>query len=159
MWKSRRILEIAALTLLLIEIPPLAMAQTDNVKISMSTLTAELEQLGVPKIEDGELYFGKTKASEEPVDAVVKKQAGVATVFRKTADTYVRAATTVKKIDGTSAVGTTLEASSPAIAKLNEGESYYGDATIFGKAYDAGYEPIKDSTGTVIGAFFVGDPK
>jgi len=97
MWKSRRILEIAALTLLLIEIPPLAMAQTDNVKISMSTLTAELEQLGVPKIEDGELYFGKTKASEEAVDAVVKKQAGVATVFRKTADTYVRAATTVKK--------------------------------------------------------------
>ena len=95
MWKSRRILEIAALTLLLIEIPPLAMAQTDNVKISMSTLTAELEQLGVH--EDGELYFGKTKASEEAVDAVVKKQAGLATVFRKAADKYVRAATTEKQ--------------------------------------------------------------
>jgi len=94
MWKSRRVLEIAALTLLLIEIPPLAMAQTDNVKISMSTLTAELEQLGVHEVE---LYFGKTKASEEAVDAVVKKQAGLATVFRKAADKYVRAATTEKQ--------------------------------------------------------------
>jgi len=46
----------------------------------------------------------------------------------------------------------------PAIAKLNNGEAYYGDATIFGKAYDAGYEPIKDASG-VIGAYFVGYSK
>jgi hypothetical protein len=54
----------------------------------------------------------------------------------------VRAATTVKKDDGTSAVGTALDANSPAIAKLNNGEAYYGGATIFGKTYAPGYEPI-----------------
>ena len=54
----------------------------------------------------------------------------------------MRVATTVKKEDGSSAVGTPLAANSPALAKLNNGEPYYGDATVFGKAYDAGYEPI-----------------
>ena len=54
----------------------------------------------------------------------------------------MRVATTVKKEDGSSAVGTPLATNSPALAKLNNGEPYYGDATVFGKAYDAGYEPI-----------------
>jgi hypothetical protein len=58
----------------------------------------------------------------------------------------------------TLAVGTALDANNPAIAKLNNGEAYYGDATIFGKAYDAGYEPIKDASG-VVGAYFVGYSK
>ena len=68
-------------------------------------------------------------------------------------------ATTVKKEDGSNAVGTALDANSPAIAKLNSGEPYYGDATVFGKTYDAGYEPIKDASGAVIGAYFVGYEK
>jgi hypothetical protein len=66
------------------------------------------------------------------VDAVVKAQGGVATLFVKSGDQYVRVATTVKKDDGTSAVGTALDANSPAIAKLKNGEAYYGDATILG---------------------------
>ena len=53
----------------------------------------------------------------------------------------------VKKEDGTSAAGTALAANSPALAKLNKGEAYYGDATVFGKTYDAGYVPIKDASG------------
>jgi hypothetical protein len=71
----------------------------------------------------------------------------------------VRAATTVKKEDGSSAVGTALDANSPAIAKLKNGEPYYGDATIFGKSYDTEYEPIKDASGAIIGAYFVGYAK
>jgi hypothetical protein len=42
---------------------------------------------------------------------------------------------------------------------LSMGEPYYGDAKIFGKTYDAGYEPIKDASSTVIGAYYVGYPK
>jgi hypothetical protein len=68
-------------------------------------------------------------------------------------------ATTLKKEDGSSAIGTTLDVKSAAIARLNNGEPYYGDATLFGKRYDAGYEPMKDASGAVIGAYFVGQPK
>ena len=110
-------------------------------------------------MQGNELYFGDTKASSDIVDAVVKSNGGVATLFVKNGDQYMRAATTVKKEDGSSAVGTPLATNSPALAKLNNGEPYYGDATVFGKTYDAGYEPIKDASGAVIGAYFVGNNK
>jgi Cache 3/Cache 2 fusion domain len=140
-------------------IPSLATAQTDKVQPSMAALKAETAKLGAPKVQGSDLFFGTTKVSNDVVDAVVKKQGGVATLFVKSGDQYVRAATTVKKEDGTSAVGTALDPKSPAVAKLNNGEAYYGDATVFGKAYDAGYEPIKDASGAVIGAYFVGYQK
>jgi cache 3/cache 2 fusion protein len=150
---------LLTLTCFIMLMPSLVIAQTDKVKTSMEALKAETGKLGAPKVQGSDLYFGNTKVSNGVVDAVVKKHGGVATLFVKSGDQYVRVATTVKKEDGTSAVGTALDANSPAIAKLKNGEAYYGDATIFGKTYAAGYEPIKDASGAVIGAYFVGYPK
>jgi len=138
-------------------IPTVGATQTDNVKTSMAALQAETAKLGAPKVQGSDLYFGSTKASNDLL--VKKKHHGAATLFVKSGEQYVRAATTVKKEDGTNAVGTALDAKSPALAKLNSGEAYYGEATVFGKTYDAGYEPIKDASGAVIGAYFVGYKK
>jgi len=132
---------------------------TAVVKSLMVTLRKETEALGAPKVQGGDLYFGNTKVSADTVDPVVKMLGGEASLFVKSGDQYVRVATTLKKEDGTRAVGTTLAADSPALAKLNNGEAYYGDATIFGKSYDTGYVPIKDASGAVIGAYFVGQNK
>ncbi len=118
----------------IILLPTVGLAQSDKVKSAMTDLKAA-------------------------IDTVVNKNGGAASLFAKNGDQYVRVATTLKKEDGTSAVGTALAANSPALAKLNAGEAYYGDVTIFGKTYDAGYEPIKDASGAVIGAFFVGYQK
>jgi Cache 3/Cache 2 fusion domain len=139
--------------------PTVCAAQTGDAKASMTALQAATAKLGAPKIQGNDLYFGDTKASSDLVDAVAKSSGGVATIFVKSGDKYVRVATTVKKEDGSSAIGTSLAANSPALAKLNSGEPYYGDATVFGKTYDAGYEPIKDESGAVIGAYFVGQNK
>ena len=130
-----------------------------DVKTEMTALQAETAKLGAAKVQGSDLYFGDTKASSDIVVAVTSARSGVATLFAKKGDQYVRVATTVKKEDGTSALGTALDANSPALAKLNNGEPYYGDATVFGKTYDAGYEPIKDASGAVIGAYFVGNNK
>jgi hypothetical protein len=159
MYRNNFIACVLTLTCFIILIPSLGTAQIDKVKTSMEALKAETGKLGAPKVQGSDLYFGNTKVSTDVVDAVVKKQGGVATLFVKSGDQYVRVATTVKKEDGTSAVGTALDPKSAAIARLNNGEAYYGDATVFGKTYDAGYEPIKDATGAVIGAYFVGYPK
>jgi Cache 3/Cache 2 fusion domain len=140
-------------------LPTVATAKTGNVKATMTALQAETAKLGAAKVQGSDLYFGTTKASNDLVRAVKKEHGAAATIFVKSGDQYMRVATTVKKEDGSSAVGTALDANSPAIAKLNGGEPYYGDATVFGKTYDAGYEPIKDASGAVIGAYFVGHKK
>src|SRR5262245_31111106 len=131
-------------------IPTIGAAQTAAVKSLMAALRADIEALGAPKVH---------KISADTADAVVKMLGGQASLFVKSGDQYVRVATTLKKEDGTSAVGTTLAANSPALAKLNNGEAYYGDATLFGKSYATGYVPIKDASGAVIGAYFVGQNK
>ena len=137
-----------------------AETQTAVVKSLMAALRADVEALGAPKVQGGDLYFGNTKVSPDTVGfGTVKRLGGEASVFLKSGDQYVRVATTLKKEDGTSAVGAPLAANSLALAKLNNGEAYYGNATVFGKSYDAGYVPIKDASGAVIGAFFVGNPK
>jgi hypothetical protein len=40
---------------------------------------------------------------------------------------------TPKKEEGMNVVGSTLDVTSPAVATINKGEAYYGDATIAGK--------------------------
>jgi cache 3/cache 2 fusion protein len=108
---------ILTLACFFVLIPSLGTAQSDKVKTSMAALEAAATKLGAPSIQGSDLYFGKAKASADLVDAVTKAQGGVASL---------RVATTVKKEDGTSAVGTPLDPNSPAIAKLNNGEAYYG---------------------------------
>jgi len=158
MHRNSLIVCILTLACFFILTPSLGSAQTDKVKTSMAALRSETGKLGAPKAQGNDLYFGTTKATNELVDAVAKSNGGAASLFVKKGDEYVRVATTLNKADGTSAVGTTMDPKNPALAKLNKGEAFYGDAPVLGKTYDTGYEPIMDASG-VIGAYFVGYPK
>jgi hypothetical protein len=145
-------------------------AQSDKVKTSMAALIAKTGALGMPKIEGTEptggndvpaLYFGSTKINNsfDLVDAVAHEQGGVVTLFAKSGDDFIRVATNVKKDDGSRAIGTVLDPKGPVIAMIRKGEAYYGDATILGKPYVTGYEPIRDAGNGVIGIYFVGYAK
>lgn len=104
-------------------IPSVGATETRVVKSLMAALRADLEALGAPKVQGGDLYFGNTKVSADTVGfGVVKSLGGEASVLVKSGDQFVRVATTLKKEGGTSAVGTTLAADSPALAKLKNGE-------------------------------------
>jgi hypothetical protein len=159
MYRNTWFIGILTLACFIMLTPSLATAESAKVKSALADLKAMAGTLGVPKLQGSDLYFGSDKADNSIVEALVSKDGGAASLFAKNGDQYVRVATTLKKEDGTSAVGTALDAKSPAYAKLSAGEAYYGDATVFGKAYDAGYEPIKDASGAVIGAYFVGFAK
>jgi hypothetical protein len=148
-------------------IPSGGTAQEEKVKASMSALKAKTAKLGAPKIDGKDpvagkdvpaLYFGTTKMNNyfDVVDEVVKENGGTATLFVKAGDEYVRVATNVKKDDGSRATGTILDPNGPAIAMIKKSEAYYGDATILGKPYVTGYDPIKDQSGNVIGIYYVG---
>jgi Cache 3/Cache 2 fusion domain len=150
--------------------PSFSLAQADKTRASMAALKAKTGSLGAPKVEGVDpvggidapaLYFGSTKINNsfDVVDAVAKEQGGVATVFVKSGDDYVRVATNVKKDDGSRAIGTVLDPNGPVIVVIRKGEAYYGDANILGKPYVTGYDPIRDAQNNIIGIYFVGYAK
>ncbi|HEY2382190.1 MAG TPA: Cache 3/Cache 2 fusion domain-containing protein [Terriglobia bacterium] len=139
----------------------------ETVNKSMATLISSLKNLGSPKVEGKDpvagkevpgLYFGTTRLNNsfDIVDDVVKQFGGTASIFVKSGDEYVRVATNVKKDDGSRAIGTSLDPNGPAIARIRNGEAFYGEATILDKPYVTGYEPIRDASGNVIGIYYTG---
>jgi methyl-accepting chemotaxis protein len=92
----------------------------------------------------------------EIVDRFTSLTKAAATVFVRTGDDFVRVSTSLKKEDGSRAIGTTLDRSHPAYAGLLKGDEFVGKATLFGKDYITKYVPIKDEQGRVIGVLFIG---
>ena len=143
-----------------------ANAQDARCAISMAALKDKTAKLGAPKIEGMEavgnksapaLYFGSTKMNNNftQVDEIGKEDLGMsATLFVKAGDEYIRVATSVLLPDGTRAVGTVL--APPALDSIKAGKPYYGEVEVLGMRYVTGYEPIKDASGEIIGAYFVG---
>jgi len=91
------------------------------------------------------------------VDKFTKDTGGVATVFARQGDDFARITTSLKKQDGTRALGTLLGTGHPAYKLMLAGQSYTGPAILFGTPYMTHYEPIKDSSGAVVGIFFIGN--
>src|SRR6476620_7316590 len=110
---------VAILACFIILLPSLGSAQSAKVKTAMADLKAMTADLGTPKLQGSNLYFGNDQADQSIVEALVTKDGGAASLFVKRGDQYVRVATTLKKDDGSSAVGTTMDAKNPAMAKLN----------------------------------------
>ena len=95
------------------------------------------------------------------VDAVSKGDPGMtATCFVKSGNEFIRVSTSVPKPDGSGrAIGTILDPAGKAIAEIKQGKPFYGEVTILGTPYIAGYEPIRDMAGKVIGIYYVGYKK
>jgi uncharacterized lipoprotein YmbA len=78
-----------------------------------------------------------------------------ATIFSYDGQDFVRVKTTLLGKDGKPAVNSKLEHENPAYKALVQKHSYTGDATVFGKNYDANYAPLTAEDGHVTGALFV----
>lgn len=90
------------------------------------------------------------------VDEFTQLTAGVATVFVRTGEDFLRITTSLKKEDGARAIGTLLDRKHPAYARLLQGQPYVGRAALFGRLYMTQYTPVRDASGTVIAVLFVG---
>ena len=90
------------------------------------------------------------------VDTFSRATLGVATLFIRQGEDFVRSATTLKNSEGMRAVGTLLDRKHPAYAALLAGQSYTGRALLFGRDYMTHYVPLKDAGGQTTGIAFVG---
>ncbi|PUA44648.1 methyl-accepting chemotaxis protein [Pseudomonas protegens] len=92
----------------------------------------------------------------EEVDEFKQMTAGVATLFVRSGDDFIRVSTSLSKQDGSRAIGTLLDHAHPAYQKLMAGQGYVGRALLFERFYMTQYTPVMDRGGKVIAVLFVG---
>ena len=101
------------------------------------------------------------------VDDVGSLLGGTVTVFQRMDDAgnLIRTATNVQGKTGNRAIGTyipavTVEGTPNAVAAaIKAGKPYRGVAQVVDTWYVTAYDPIKDASGEVIGALYVGVPQ
>ncbi|HOE13245.1 MAG TPA: Cache 3/Cache 2 fusion domain-containing protein [bacterium] len=127
------------------------------IKEALNLMKTTVEGLGEASLVDNALMFGTTAidGNNQTVNLLKDQYGCTATFFAKQGDAFVRVSTTILQ-DGVPAVGTPLDPNGPVMKALQSGEPFYGTVDILGKQYEAGYEPIKNAAGEVIGAMYAG---
>jgi methyl-accepting chemotaxis protein len=90
------------------------------------------------------------------VDEFKQMSGGVATVFVRSGDDFVRVSTSLTKQDGSRAIGTVLDRQGPAYQRVLGGQAYIGRAVLFDRSYMTQYSPVRDTNGKVIAVLFIG---
>jgi hypothetical protein len=162
---------LVCLIVALLFAPGFGVAQTgphaEKVKTSMDLLRSGAGKLGIPKIEGADtvagkevavIYFGNTKINNnfDLVDDVVNQNGGIATIFVRSGEDYVRIATNVKNDDGSRAIGTVLDPEGQVFVNIRNNKPFHGEAIILGKPYISRYEPIRDAANRVVGIYHIG---
>lgn len=121
-----------------------------SVRWSASGEVERIEVDRVPTFSDHALIDRVTRVTGEPATLFV---------YDAARDDFVRRTTSVKKPDGSRAVGTDLGKASAASAPVRRGETFLGEAKIFDVPYLAVYFPIFDKSNKVVGILFTGVKK
>ena len=90
------------------------------------------------------------------VDQFSEDTGGVATVFARKGDDFVRITTSLRNLQGERVMNTQLDRNHPAYALMLAGQPYVGRANLFGKPYMTAYAPMRDAAGQIVGILFVG---
>ncbi|MFK5881694.1 MAG: methyl-accepting chemotaxis protein [Sulfurospirillum sp.] len=108
-----------------------------------------------PMMADGGEVLNKYFKS---VDHFTKVTGATATVFAydKNKNDFVRISTSLRKEDGTRAMGTYLTKKSPAFKPIMAKKEYVGTAHLFGKDYITVYKPLLDDNKNIIGILYIG---
>jgi methyl-accepting chemotaxis protein len=124
-----------------------------NMRVAWSVLQANGLNFN---LHEGELRAGDTvlNGNNATADRIKELVGGMATIFMED----LPVATNVMLDDGSRALVSRFEAGPVRDAILVEGKSWRGQINILGTDYFAGYDPIRNSDGKVIGILFVGFP-
>ncbi len=112
----------------------------------------------VAGVQTPSLFLGSDLLNNDfaEVDEFKDTSGGVATVFVRNGEDFIRISTSLTKQDGSRAIGTALDHQHPAYQRLLAGQNYVGRAVLFERSYMTQYTPVRDSAGKVIAVLFVG---
>ena len=122
-------------------------------------LSVQADQpVAVAGVQTPSLYLGKVLLNNnfDGVDEFKQMSGGVATVFVRSGDDFIRISTSLTKQDGSRAIGTVLDRQGPAYSRVVGGQTYIGRAVLFDRSYMTQYSPVRDVSGKVIAVLFIG---
>ena len=122
-------------------------------------LSVQADQpVAVAGVQTPSLYLGKVLLNNnfDGVDEFKQMSGGVATVFVRSGDDFIRISTSLTKQDGSRAIGTVLDRQGPAYSRVVGGQTYIGRAVLFDRSYMTQYSPVRDAGGKVIAVLFIG---
>ena len=149
-------------------------ARSSMAKLAETTLTSKLKGdlnsvRSSLKHTYGQLALAGTSLKDEKgadltgnygfVDENEKLLGIASTIFVKDGSDFRRLVTSVKKDDGSRAIGTMLGTDSAAYKPVMDKQTYYGKAQILGQPYLTAYDPILGPNGELIGILFIGIPQ
>ncbi|MBT1260817.1 methyl-accepting chemotaxis protein [Pseudomonas pergaminensis] len=116
------------------------------------------QPITVAGVQTPSLFLGSDLLNNDfdEVDEFKDTSGGVATVFVRSGEDFIRISTSLTKQDGSRAIGTALDHQHPAYQRLLAGQSYVGRAVLFERSYMTQYTPVRDAAGKVIAVLFVG---
>ena len=94
----------------------------------------------------------------QAIDQFYQDTGAISTLFLKSKDDFIRVATSLRKTDGSRAVGTMLGENHPGYKQLKGGQAYHAKVQLFGHDYLTYYAPIVDNNGNVAALSFIGIP-
>jgi methyl-accepting chemotaxis protein-2 (aspartate sensor receptor) len=115
--------------------------------------TVSVGGMDVPMLRSGSERIGLSNRS---VDEFTARSGAGAAVFARMGREFVQVASSLKNEAGQRPLGSVLDHQHPGYRRLIEGNSYRGPAVLHGRSYMTNYEPLRDESGQVIGALFVG---
>lgn len=116
------------------------------------------QPVAVAGVQTPSLYLGSDLLNNnfDEVDEFKQMSGGVATVFVRSGDDFIRVSTSLTKQDGNRAIGTVLDRNGPAYPRVFGGQTYIGRAVLFDRSYMTQYSPVRDTSGQVIAVLFIG---
>jgi methyl-accepting chemotaxis protein len=116
---------------------------------------------GDASISDGDMVLGSdyvVNGDTAIVDHIQEQSGGIVTIFQVHEGSASRIATTALDSDGERAIGTTLSSDIYSTV-VSGGKAYIGRSNVLGDYYLSYYDPVKDSSGKVIGIISVAIPE
>jgi len=96
-----------------------------------------------------------TARIQDSIDRFTRVTGAVATFFIRQGDDFYRLSTSLRKQDGSRAVGTLLDRNHPGYKNVLAGKIYTGTAVLFDRNYMTHYAPVMKG-GSVTGIHFIG---
>jgi methyl-accepting chemotaxis protein len=148
----------------------LNLASTPVTWNAVNQVTQQAQVVSLPRAVVGGRWLGQNRDQSLPtpvVDEIRGMVSGTVTVFQRMNDAgdLLRVATNVPTKTGERAIGTYIPVvaadgtANPVASAIRDGKSYRGVATVVDTPYIAAYDPIRDSSGRVVGALYVGVPQ